>query len=385
MPISLSKKERLTRQARGQEIDRVPTLAGWIGGTRVLADLAGISTDAYLADPMRGVIRAATALDADGMVQPAVPRSLDQIRTGSVVEADHAGTPPEALLERANSLPDSDSEILASFDAAAQEARYRAYFETAFATWEGIEPVPNFWEIGGHFPLYTEFGYNAFLMACALYPEAVGKIWWAKSLHSRERAKILVRLYREYDLVPLMFCGEDVCNNKGPMVSPRFLRQHYFPTVKMIIEPLVDAGVRLIHHCDGDVRPVVDDFIAIGFSGFQGFQYELGVDPYDLKQRRSRLGEEMIFFAGLSVSRTLPFGTPKDVRNEVDYFLDFTDGGKGMFLVTSNVTGVEVPPENLREAYRYVKAWDPARPRISRWRAWPWRQTHSEDLISSRP
>ena len=185
--------------------------------------------------------------------------------------------------------------------------------------------------------------------------------------------------------MPLMFCGEDVCNNKGPMVSPRFLRQHYFPTVKMIIEPLVDAGVRLIHHCDGDVRPVVDDFIAIGFSGFQGFQYELGVDPYDLKKRRSRLGEEMIFFAGLSVSRTLPFGTPKDVRNEVDYFLDFTGGGKGLFLVTSNVTGVEVPPENLREAYRYVKAWDPARPRISRWRAWPWRQTHGEDLISSRP
>jgi hypothetical protein len=28
MPASLSKKERLTRQARGQEIDRVPTLAG---------------------------------------------------------------------------------------------------------------------------------------------------------------------------------------------------------------------------------------------------------------------------------------------------------------------------------------------------------------------
>ena len=54
------------------------------------------------------------------------------------------------------------------------------------------------------------------------------------------------------------------------MVSPRFLRQHYFPTVKMIIEPLVDAGVRLIHHCDGDVRPVVDDFIAIGFQRLPG-------------------------------------------------------------------------------------------------------------------
>ena len=376
MPIILTKKQRLIRQVRGQEIDRVPSLAGWIGGVRVLAELAGISTDAYLADPMAGVVKAAVALDADGMIQPAVPRWLDQIRTGSVVEADFAGIPPEALLDRANALPDSEREVLASFDAAAEEARYRAYFETAFATWEGIEPVPNFWEIGGHFPLYAEFGYTAFLMACALYPEAVGKIYWAKSLHSRERAKILLKLYREYNLVPLMFCGEDLCNNKGPMVSPKFLRQHYLPTVQMIIEPLVDAGVRLIHHCDGDVRPVVDDFIAIGFSGFQGFQYELGIDPYDLKRRRSRLGEELLFFTGLSVSRTLPFGAADDVRDEVDYFLDFTDGGRGMFLMTSNVTGVEVPPANLSAAYSYVKTWDPACPRRPRWRAWPWQQSH---------
>lgn len=353
----------------------MPTLAGWIGGARVLADLAGITPDAYLADPLAGVIRAALALDADGMVQPAVPRSLDQIRTGSVVEANFAEIQPEALLERANALPDSEWEILASFSAEANEARYRAYFETAFATWDGLAPIPNFWEIGGHFPLYTEFGYTAFLSACALYPEAVGKIWWVKSLHSRERARILVKLYREYDLVPLMFCGEDVCNNKGPMVSPKFLRRCYFPTVQMIIEPLVDAGVRLIHHCDGDVRPVVDDFIAIGFSGFQGFQYELGVDPYDLRKRRSRLGEEMLFFAGLSVSRTLPFGAPEDVRDEVDYFLDVTDGGKGLFLMTSNVTGVETPPENLRTAYSsYAKTWNPSSPRVVRWRSWPWGQ-----------
>ncbi len=374
----LSKKERLIRQTRGQEVDCVPTLGGWIGGVRNLAALAGISTDEYLANPIQGVVRASLVLDVDGMIQPAVHTELEQIRTGLVEQANFAGIQPEAILQRAEALPDNEKEMLASFDYAAEERRYRDYFETAFRAWGGIEPVPNFWEIGGHFPLYTEFGYNAFWMACALYPEAVGKIYWVKSLHSRERAKILVRLYKDYDLVPLMFCGEDVCNNKGPMVSPAFLRQHYFPTVKMIIEPLVDAGVRLIHHCDGDVRPVVDDFLEIGFSGFQGFQYELGVDPYELKKRRSRLGEEMLFFAGLSVSRTLPFGTAQDVRDEVDYFLDFTGGGQGLFLIASNVTGVEVPPENLRVAYSYVKQWDPAQPRVAKLREWPWRINHPE-------
>jgi hypothetical protein len=373
MPRStLTKKERLVRQVKGQEIDRVPSLGGWMGGAANLARIAGISNEQYLADPLGGVIRANLALEVDGMIGMVVPQSLDEMRTGHVLDGDFAGVQPEALLDRAIHLPDSEKGVLASFDAAAEEAHYRDYFAQAFKHYQGIEPIPNFWEIGGHFPLYTEFGYSAFLMACSLYPDAVGKIWWAKSLHSRERAKILVKLFKELELVPLLFCGEDLANNKGPMVSPAFLRKHYLPTVAMIIAPLVEAGVRLIHHCDGDVRPLVADYIACGFSGFQGFQYELGVDPYELKKLRSLRGEEMLFFTGLSVSRTLPFGTAQDVRDEVDYFLDFTDGGKGMFLISSNVTGVEVPPENLQTAYHYLKEWDPAQPRQIRWRQWPW-------------
>jgi hypothetical protein len=370
--MQLTSKERLQRQARGQDIDQIPSIGGWMNGAANLAALGGISLDQYLADPMAGVVKANLALGVDAMVQPAVPQTAEEIRTGHVTESDFTGIEPEALQAHADSLPDSEAEVLASFDYAGEEQHYRAYFETALATWQGIVPLPNFWEIGGHFPLYNEFGYTAFLTACALYPEHVGKIWWARSLHSRERAKILVKLYRDYDLAPIMFCGEDLCNNQGPMVSPVFLRKHYLPHVKMIIAPLVDAGVRLIHHCDGDVRPLIDDFIAIGFSGFQGFQYELGIDIVDLRRRRSALGEELLFFTGMSVSRTLPFGTPADIADEIDYFVDCTDGGRGMFLFTSNVTGVEVPPDNLRAAYRYIKTVDVSRPRPVVLRAWPW-------------
>jgi hypothetical protein len=368
----MSSKERLRRQARGQEVDQIPTVGGWIGSARTLAELAGLTEQQYVADPLAGLIRAHKALGVDGMIRPTVRQTFEQMRSGAVTESDHASSEPEALRERAGSIPDSAQEILATFDPVAEEARYRDYFESALAGWQGIVPIPNFWEIGGHFPLYREFGYVAFLSACALYPEEVGKIWWAKSLHSRERAKILVRLYDEYDLVPLMFCGEDVCNNGGPMVSPEFLRSYYFPTVRLIIEPLIDAGIRLVHHCDGNVTPIIDDLLSTGFSGLQGFQYELGVDPYELKKHRTVGGEQLIFFAGLSVSRTLPFGTPDDVKEEVDYFLDFTDGGRGLFLFTSNVTGVEVPTANIRTGYEYVREWDPREPRHPIRRRWPW-------------
>lgn len=292
------------------------------------------------------------------------------------MDESHPDVEPEALPEAAEALPDTERAVLADFDAAAAERRYRDYFERAFRTWGDLVPVPNFWEFGGPFPLYTEYGYIAFLSACALYPEAVARLWWARSLPARESAKILVRLYREYDLVPLLFCGEDICNNKGPLVSPEFLRAHYFPLERDILAPFLEGGVRVVRHCDGDIRPLLDDFLAVGYSGFQGFQYELGVDLFDLRERRSADGRELLLFTGLSVTRTLPFGTLEDVREEVSYFFDATQGGRGMFLFTSNVSGVEVPPAVLREAYRHAQTLNPQQREPHPKRPWPWGLTH---------
>lgn len=381
---TMTPKERISRAARGLEVDRVPSIGGWNNGVRNLAALAGISVEEYLANPAAAVLRANHMLGVDAMVGPIVPTRLDEMRTGHVTESDYEGTPAEAIVECANALPDTEAEVLrqAKFDPAAEERSMREMFLDSRKNWGGIERIPNFWDLGGPFGLYWQFGYVAFFEACALYPEAVGKIWWARSLAARKRALIFRDLYREFDLPPVLFCGEDMCNNQGPMLSPAMLRQHYFPVVKAIIDPLVEAGIRVVHHCDGDVRPLVQDFLDMGFSGFQGFQYEVGMDPAQLRNLRSKRGEVPIFFMGLSVSRTLPFGTQDDARDEVDYFLDVTDGGRGMFLFTANVTGVEVPAENIRAAYARVKEFDPAQPRARRFAEWPWRLKHPQAVGS---
>jgi hypothetical protein len=193
-------------------------------------------------------------------------------------------------------------------------------------------------------------------MATALYPESVERIWWEDSVICRARNRILASLILEYELPPVVFTGHDICYNSGPMCSPGFLRKSYWPHARYSVEPFLDAGIRLIQHCDGNVMPIVDDIVGAGFSGFQGFQYEVGVDPYELASRRGPRGERMLFMAGLSCSRTLPFGSMKDVREEVEFIFDYTDGGKGLLLFTSNVTGAETPAENLRAAYRHAES-----------------------------
>ena len=275
-------------------------------------------------------------------------------------EESFATVEPEALLARAEAIPASEEAVLRTrFDGAAVEASYREYFARMLSGMEELVFVPTLWGAPANFSLYFTYGYVAFLSAIALYPDAVGRIYWEDGVLSRAANHLLAGLMREYDLLPLILAGDDICTNDGPMAQPDFLREHYWPHVKYSLEPLLDAGIRLIHHCDGNVMPLVDDMAAAGFSGYQGFQYECGVDIYDLRRRRSLRGEEMLILGGLSVTRTLPFGIPDQVCREVDYCLDATDGGRGFFLSTSNVTGVEVPPANLEAAYRHLYAYDP--------------------------
>ena len=68
------------------------------------------------------------------------------------------------------------------------------------------------------------------------------------------------------------------------------------------------------------------------------------------------------------------------MRAEIDYAFDFSAGGRDLFLFTSNVTGVEVPPERIREAYAYaatrpVASADAPEPAP---RPWPWGLKHPD-------
>jgi hypothetical protein len=375
-------KERVANQILGRDVDRVPLMGGWYHGVANLATLAGLSQQEYLADPTGGLLVANRALRVDCMIHPIVPTEIDQIRTGEVMEATFAGIGPEVLVERAETIPEKKEKVLASFDLAQAEAEYRSYFEEWLPLMDDAVLIPNFWEAPIEFSLYITYGYGAFMQAVALYPEMVGRIYWEAGIRARARNEILVRLIDEYDLPPMLFTGSDICNQRGPMVSPAFLRQYYFPHVKYAFEPLLDAGIRIVRHCDGNVMPLIDDWIDVGYSGFQGFQYECGVDPYVIAAKRSTAGQRLIFFAGLNVSRTLPFGTIGDVAAEIEYVLDYTDGGQGLFFFTSSSIGPEVPLENVRYAYHRMAngEYETARDEATKCRVWPWLTRHGNVL-----
>lgn len=370
----MTSRERVFRQILGEAVDRPPLMGGWINGVGNLAALASLSVGEYLERPLENLIRANRALGVDCMIStPIVPDKADYVRAGHVLDANRTEFDPETLKQHAAAIPDTEDEIVASLNKENIKNQQRESLTRMMQVMGDIVVIPTCWDSVPNFAIYGQYGYEAYLMAIALYPESVAKLYWRSAIVARTRNMALAEIIRELDLPPVVFTGHDICNNPGPMCSIAFLREHYFPLERYALKPLLDSDIRVVRHCDGNVMPMLDECIEVGYSGFQGFQYECGIDPFDIAQRTNVTGKAMLFFAGLNVTHTLPHGTIDDVRDEIEYVIDFTGGGRGLFFFTSSSIMPEVPLENVTFAYSYAANREyHLKTKRAAFREWPW-------------
>jgi len=82
--------------------------------------------------------------------------------------------------------------------------------------------------------------------------------------------------------------------------------------------PLVENGIGVIWHCDGDITLILSDIMDLGVIGLQGFEEEHGV-KYDETVKLSDLtGRPISVWGCVSVVTTLPHGSVEDVRHAVE-------------------------------------------------------------------
>jgi uroporphyrinogen decarboxylase len=130
-------------------------------------------------------------------------------------------------------------------------------------------------------------------------------------------------------------------------VRPESLDRIWFPHLTRCLAPVLDAGVRLIWHCDGNLMAMVPRLLEVGLRGFQGFQYEDGMEYARICRMKTREGEGLIIMGGVSVTRTLPYGTPDDVRRELRWLVE-NGPPTGLFLGASSSITPGVPWQNVR-------------------------------------
>jgi hypothetical protein len=183
------------------------------------------------------------------------------------------------------------------------------------------------------------------------YVRAVFERQCAIALANLERAHAVVG-----DLVSvLQVSGADFGAQTGAFIPPDVYRSLYLPFHKAVND-WVHAHTRwrtFIHSC-GSVVDLLPGFIEAGFDILNPVQTSAaGMDPRTLK---ARFGDRVVFWGGgADTQKTLPFGTPAEVRREVTERLAvFSPGGGFVFNPVHNVQA-GVPIENLRAMFDTVR------------------------------
>lgn len=353
----MTPRERLDAAFRLEEPDRTPILGGWIACPEHICALAGATLEEFWQTPWQVSIRAYKALGSDGLIGIFVPRGREDFRCvdHDSYQKARIGMSLEEACERIDAMPGPE-QIERDFDFDGEYQKLREGLVNAQRDCEPMVWMPAQWSAGARVTWYGAFGYENFFLIVGLYPDRARKLMEVGGAEGRCQGCLIARAVTEGLYPGAVLLGEDICTQRGPMISPDFMEKHYMPQLAYGLEPLRQAGCRPVWHCDGDVRPILDMLLEAGVQGLQGFQPECGMTLEYVVNKRTRDGERLVIFGPLAVTTELPVCSAEQVRRKVRRAQNVSRGKASLVMFTANTINPDVPLENIIAMHEAVGA-----------------------------
>ena len=176
-----------------------------------------------------------------------------------------------------------------------------------------------------------------FLAATILYPEYIAESFEMQTENTLKNLEIYKQAVGDRIQVILVSTA-DYGSQMGCLISPNTFRELYKPHYKRINDWIhKNTNWKTMYHSCGGVVDFMDDFIDMGVDILNPVQ--LSANGMDGKMLKGKYGDKIVFWgAGVDSQKTLAFGGPDDVREEVKERLDiFAKGGGYVFNPVHNI------------------------------------------------
>jgi len=146
--------------------------------------------------------------------------------------------------------------------------------------------------------------------------------------------------------IDIVLTGDDFGSQKGLLISPDTWRATIAPGFREYVALIKSYGARAMHHTCGSVVEIIPDLIACGLDVLQSIQPDAA--GMSLAALKARFGRELCFHGGVSIQRTMPFGTPDTIRAEVRGIAGTIQPDGGYIYCTAHNIQADTSVENVQ-------------------------------------
>ncbi|MBI2437347.1 MAG: hypothetical protein HYV36_00830 [Lentisphaerae bacterium] len=146
-----------------------------------------------------------------------------------------------------------------------------------------------------------------------------------------------------------MWVSEDLGDSHGGFFKPEHYREYLLPPFTELVDYIAGLGVPVLLHACGCIAAYLNDLAQTRIAAVHPLQRTARMD---LRAVKEKYGKRFCLIGNIDSSRTLPFGTPAEVADEVREAIDIAAPGGGYILASDHSLHDGIPIPNIIEMFR---------------------------------
>jgi uroporphyrinogen decarboxylase len=155
--------------------------------------------------------------------------------------------------------------------------------------------------------------------------------------------------------VDMIWASDDFGTQTSLLINEHLFRDHIKPLYKKMFDTFKKANPDIIiaFHCDGAVKPILNDFVEMGIEIFNPVQP--GVPGHGPQELKDFIGDKLCFWGAIDQQRLLPHGSDEELAKEVEARMKILGKDRGYIIAPAHIIQADVAPERVEYFLKLCK------------------------------